>query len=190
MNVNKFMVTGGLVAALAVTGFTVSSTGADTDKFTPKTAVEHEWVDYVHAEINKKLFEAYDDGMAVFGIDKEKYQYYDLHVKAEEIQELSEDSAQQLKSAVFESVLGDDKEIKRGDIKPGLFLNKDDRNEAFVLFKSSEDGKNHIYWFQKDGSTDTWSLARKDVKAGKKLKPLKMKKLEEFKASQQANQQN
>ncbi|UFJ42789.1 hypothetical protein LOK74_09960 [Brevibacillus humidisoli] len=187
MKVHRYLIIGVLVAALTITGIAVSSTEADTDHFTPKTAEEKAWMDYVYKEINKKLFEAYDDGMAVFGIDKEKYQYYDLHADSEEIKELSEDSAQQLFSTVYSKVLGKDKDIKQGDIKPGLFINKEDLKEAFVLFKATEDGKNYIYWFQRDESENTWSLSKKNVKAGKKLKPLKMKKLEEFKASQQAD---
>lgn len=189
MKVQRYLIMVVLAGALAITGMTVSTTGAETEGFVPKTAEEKAWLDYVYQEIDKKLFEAYDDGMAVFGIDKEKYAYYDLHVYDEEIKELPLDSAHQLMFAVFRNVLGDDKDIKPGDIKPGLFINKEDPNEAFVLFKASGDGKNYIYWFERDESADNWNLTKKDVKDGKILEPLKIQKLEEYKASRKASQQ-
>lgn len=184
MNVQRYIIMLVLAIALTVVGFSVSATETETDDFVPQTAEEKAWLDYVHQEIDKKLFEAYDDGMAAFGIDKEKYAYYDLHVYDEEIKELPLDSARDLMLAVFRNVLGDDK-----DIKPGLFINQEDPNEAFVLFKANEDGKNYIYWFQKDESADTWSLTKKDVKEGKILEPLKMQTLAEYKASHKASRQ-
>lgn len=181
------------LSTLAVTvtfAFGYTTTDANPKKFVPKTSEEKVWKAYVDDEIEKKKFEAYNDAFKAFNIDPNEYTYYDIHSPSSSYKEVTGKDAALLKTSILKAFK---KDIKTGDIIPGIFI-KTDGTKAFSVFKSSDTGENHIYWFtpatkekasvqSKSESTqqNAWTLEEAESSDGEKLEKLDLKPLSEFK---------
>ncbi|WP_134687541.1 hypothetical protein [Brevibacillus migulae] len=176
--------------AIATTfAFGYTTTDANSKEFVPKTSEEKAWKAYVDDEVTKKKFEAYTDAFKAFGIEQNEYTYYDIHAPSTSYKEVTGKDAALLKVSILEIVK---KDVKSGDIIPGIFIKKDG-TKAFMVFKSSATGENHIYWFapapkakgsvqsKSDGTQqNAWTLDEAESASGKKLEKLKLKPLKDF----------
>ncbi len=175
------LLTAGLVAVLGVTGYSANTTAQAATKSPDisESMAEKAWDEYAKEAVLKKKFEAYNEAFNQFDINDQDYNYYPMYTNIKEFKELSTKSAFSLKKAVYLS-LSEQGDIKTGDIAPGLFI-KHDGSEAFVLFKSSDNGENHIYWYNPNKENDAWNFVDKKQDEGKVLEKLKLTPFKEFK---------
>ncbi|MEJ8545987.1 hypothetical protein [Brevibacillus borstelensis] len=157
-------------------------------EFIAQTKEEQAWSDYVEQEVERKMFEAFQDAFETFDIDTSDYTYYSLHSAPKSIKEIqSSKNASLLKRAAIDAITNI---ITSGDFMPGLFVHKDG-NKAFITFKEQESGKNHVYWLTLDPNkkasinakgviSNVWEVTSEEAKEGKKLEELNVKSLREF----------